>query len=197
MAFPSDEDWPFPNYHGACGRFAVFEYVGKSLNNYFSYPWVQRARLTLQILQMAQKFTFNEAIGLYLTDWHLDNFAVTETLQVKLIDLENIILVNRTMLENTKAPGWNVEHHSVAFGCENMDCFSYSIEDICTHYISDHNIFGVCQGIVKPFLLKSIPQDIKRTFPLLERLAHECAWPSTPGGRLEAAKQLIEILKLI
>ena len=197
MAFPADEGWPFPKYYGACGRFSVFEDVGNSLYDYISSPWIKRARLTLQILQMALKFTFNDPIGLYLTDWNLDNFAVTENLQVKLIDLENIILVNRTLIKDTKAPGWNVEHHSVAFGCETRDCFSYSVEDVCTHYISDHNVFGACYGVVKPFLLKDMPQDVKVTYPLLERLALECAWPSTPGGRLEAARQLIELLKLI
>ena len=146
---------------------------------------------------MAEQFTYNTPLGLYLTDWHLDNFAVSKDLEVKLVDLENIILVNRTLIEVTKAPGWNIEHHSVAFGCENQDCFSYSVEDVCTHHVSDHNIFGACHGIVKPFLLKDIPESIKNSHPLLQRLIEECTWPSNPGARLEAAKQLVEILKLV
>ena len=197
MAFPAAENWPFPEYYGACGRFSVFEDVGKSLNNYISSSWSKRARLALQVLQMALKFTFNDPIGLYLTDWNLDNFAVSENLHVKLIDLENIILVNRTMIKITKAPGWNVDHHSVAFGCEKEDCFSYSVEDICSHYVSDHNVFGACFGVIKPLLQKYVPDEIRATHPLLERLINECTWPSNPGGRLEAAKQLIDILKQI
>lgn len=196
MAFPESEGWPFPKYYGACGRFAVFENVGdENLSKMIYAPWIKRARIAPQILEMAFKFTDAEPIGLYLTDWSLDNFAINGRLQVKLVDLENIILVNRTEIKVIKAPGWNVEHHSVAFGCENS-CFSYSIEDVCSHYTSDHNIFGACFGVIS-HLLKTIPSTVLSAHPLLPRLRDECTWPSHPGGRIEAAKQLMDLLKLI
>ena len=71
---------------------------------------------------------------------------------------------------------------------------------------SDHNYFGVCQGILAPNafsvdipdgLLHSIPDQIRTKFPLLPRLVTECGTPTAPGGRFEAAEQLSEILKQI
>jgi hypothetical protein len=199
MSFPAEEGWPFPTYYGSCGRFAVMEDAGRPLTAFFTRPWNTRARLALQVLQMADKFTQNPTnLGLYLTDWLPENFAVSDDLQVKLVDLENIILVNQTRIKAVKAPGWNVDHHSVAFGCgEGKACFSYSIEDLCTHQTSDHNIFGACQGVLGGDLLAGVPEAVKVEFPLVERLISECAWPSQPGGRFEAAKQLVEILKQI
>jgi hypothetical protein len=76
---------------------------------------------------------------------------------------------------------------------------------ICKHF-SDHNYFGVCQGILAPNafsldipqgLLHSIPESVRMKFPLLPRLITECGIPSRPGGRFEAATQLLEILKQI
>ena len=199
-AFPYAAGWPFPKYYGACGRLAVFERVKSPLENYLSSPWATKARLALQVLQMAKKMSDNEPLGLYLTDWSLDNFAVTAKLEVKLIDLENIVLVNKTVIKTTKAPGWNIDHHSVAFGCEEdqEDCFSYSVEDLCSHVVSDHNYYGACQGIFNDLkVTEAMPKDARQKFPMLERLLKECSWPSHPGGRIEAARELIEILKQI
>jgi hypothetical protein len=76
---------------------------------------------------------------------------------------------------------------------------------ICKNF-SDHNYFGVCQGILAPNafsldipqgLLHSIPESVRMKFPLLPRLITECGIPSRPGGRFEAATQLLEILKQI
>ena len=202
-AFPYEEGWPFPKYFGACGRWSIFEYVGQSLTNYLNNSkkttinYVTKARLALQVLQLAFQMMHNDPI-LYLTDWSLDNFAVSKVLEVKLIDLENIVLVNRSMIKIIQAPGWNIDHHSVAFGCEKeQNCFSYSLEDLCSHSISDHNIFGACQGILLPLLKDGMPSELQANFPLLPRFLQECAWPSYPGGRIEAAEQLIDILKRI
>ena len=184
MAFPDSEGWPFPKYYGACGRFAMFEHAGQPLEAFLDVNWAVRARLALQILQLAIKMSDNPTLNLYLTDWSLDNFAVNTKLQIKLIDLENIILVNKTEIEQVKAPGWDIAHHSTAFGCENRQCFSYFAPDLCSHKQSDHNYFGACQGVIVPLLTNGVPDQ------MVKRLIQECAWPSNPGGRLEAVNQL-------
>ena len=203
MAFPQEEGWPFPKYYGSCGRFAVFENKGQPLTGFMGAPFQKRARLSLQLLQMAQKFTKNPlGIALYLTDWTADNFAVDDFGALSLVDAENVILVNQTLVKAVKAPGWDVEHHSSPpVECEGntdlQNCpFAFYTEDLCTHPISDLNIYGACH-VVLSSLLKHVPDDISQKVPLLSRLVTECAWPSHPGGRIEASKQLIEILKLI
>jgi hypothetical protein len=44
-------------------------------------------------------------------------------------------------------------------------------------------------------LLHTPPPDVLRRHPLLLRLLGECAKPTHPGGRFEAARELAEIFK--
>ncbi len=206
MAFPADEGWPFPKYHGACGRFAVLEDKGvKTLSDFLipDIPFQKRARLALQLLQIALKFTTKDKeINLYLTDWSPDNFAVDDRGLVSLIDAEHVIMVNKTQVASVKAPGWDVQHQSgPPFECNNVKdqakCpFSFYTQDLCTHQVSDLNVYGVCHVILSR-LLDQIPEQYSQNHPLLSRLVTECAWPTSPGGRLEAAHSLIEVLRLI
>jgi len=77
MTFPSEEGWPVPKYYGSCGRFSIMVDVGLPLTSTLQDSFVRRARLALQVLKLAQKFTRHDSnLSLYLTDWSLDNFAV-------------------------------------------------------------------------------------------------------------------------
>ena len=77
MTFPAEEGWPVPKYYGSCGRLSVMEDVGHPLTSTLQDSFVRRARIALQVLKLAQKFTRNDSnLSLYLTDWSLDNFAV-------------------------------------------------------------------------------------------------------------------------
>lgn len=205
MSFPSEEGWKFPKYYGSCGRLAVVEYCGRRLSEFGQADFKVRARLSAQLLQMAFDLTKNmHGLALYLTDWSTDNFAVDHRNVLTVIDLEHVVIVDQSLVRETSAPGWNVPHTSASYGCS--DCFSYSLEDLCSHETSDNNLFGVCQGILAPNafstdipegLLHSIPENIRLSHPLLPRLVTECGTPSQPGGRFEAAIQLLEILKQI
>lgn len=55
MAFPASEGWPFPKYYGSCGRLAMVGWAGKMLTQFWQEPFTIRARLALQLLQIAQK----------------------------------------------------------------------------------------------------------------------------------------------
>ena len=44
-------------------------------------------------------------LAIYPTDWAAENFAVDFAGIVRLVDLENIVLVNQTMLAMDKPPG--------------------------------------------------------------------------------------------
>ena len=80
MTFPSEEGWPVPKYYGSCGRLAVVEDCGYPLSSALQESFTKRARLSLQILRLAQRFTHNDLnLSLYLTDWSMDNFAVDST----------------------------------------------------------------------------------------------------------------------
>ena len=96
QAFPSEDGWPFPSFLGSCGRFVVEEYVGPSLAEWLpTVGWKQRINAALQLLLIAQQFDRGQSgFRLYLTDTSLYNIAVTPDNQLKIIDGENIILVD-------------------------------------------------------------------------------------------------------
>ena len=39
----------------------------------------------------------------------------------------------QSQVRESAGPGWNVPHTSASYGCS--DCFSYSVEDLCSHEI--------------------------------------------------------------
>ena len=77
MTFPAEEKWPVPKLYGSCGRLAVVEDVGEPLTSVIDEPFSKRARLALQVLEIAKQFTRGDSnLALYLTDWSMDNFVV-------------------------------------------------------------------------------------------------------------------------
>ncbi len=51
-------------------------------------------------MKIAEKFTYNEQeFGLYMTDVSFDNFAVDEDGKVFVVDVENIIVVDRKQIK--------------------------------------------------------------------------------------------------
>jgi len=205
MAFPSVQAWPFPQYFGSCGRLAVFEYVGPTLAEYHSAKWGTRAGLAYKLMVMARHLTSNKlGLGIYPTDWSADNIAVDEEGRVVIVDAENVIVVNQTRVRNVAAPGWDVVHTADGHVCP--DCFSFSVEDLCSHAKADHNYHGVCQGLlaVDPYspslpggLLHSIPAQVLDKYPQLPSLLAQCGRPSAAGGRMEAGGKLTEMLKIL
>nr|XP_027228831.1 deleted in autism protein 1 homolog [Penaeus vannamei] len=85
----------FPRFIGTCGRVIVEDYVGPTLTEQGDEPWIVRADYARQLLEMAQQFS-SGTFALYLTDVSLDNFAVGDDGSVKVIDAENIVIVDTT-----------------------------------------------------------------------------------------------------
>lgn len=76
------------------------EYVGPRLTTFISEPFKIRVIIAKQLLEIANLFYDNGSnFILYMTDVSPDNFAVDDqTYKVKLIDLENIIVVDKEEL---------------------------------------------------------------------------------------------------
>lgn len=106
-------------------------------------PWIKRARIASSLLDAANLFTFkNEKFAFYLTDISMDNIAVNKEDKAIFIDLENIIIVDKS--SSTKLDSWNdIYTHDIESDCQ--DCFTFSTSDICEHKISDLNYYAICQ----------------------------------------------------
>lgn len=74
-----------------------------SLAYYEDSPWEQRMDIAYQLLQISQMMTENTlGFALYMTDLNLDNFAVRSDGTVLLIDVENIVVVDRLKVRKGK-----------------------------------------------------------------------------------------------
>jgi len=200
MTFSPKASWPFPSFLGSCGRLAVFSNAGLSLSTFIASSWLVRAGLALQLLKLATMFSKNMlAIAIYPTDWTADNFAVDSDGMITLVDLENIVLVNQTMLEILMSSGWDKFYTSDNYGCPNNECFSFSPTSLCTHVMTDHNYHGVCGNLLSPSpyssnLLHSIPKTVIAKHKLLPKLLERCWKGGGEGGRVKAAKNIEDIL---
>ncbi|XP_077988292.1 divergent protein kinase domain 2A-like [Glandiceps talaboti] len=203
--FPQSQGWPFPSYIGSCGRFVVMDYEGRTLSEFYDAAWSIRINLAYQVFEIAEHFTNNaEDYALYMTDIVAENFAVTKDGDVKLIDIENIIVVDKKMIREDKPENWDQKLASIHDDCVNSpNCLSFSDHDLCTHVEADHNYYAACHSLIasdawigsKPGgLLHDIPENIKKNTDL-EHLLNECQNPTETNGRFTTAPQLLSLLQ--
>lgn len=99
----AEDGWPVPKYFGACGRIIIEEYIGLPLSDCYDKSWIQRVKIASSLLNAAYMFTFkNKNFGFYLTDISADNIAVDHENVAKFIDLENIIIVDKNISQESK-----------------------------------------------------------------------------------------------
>ncbi|XP_076642294.1 divergent protein kinase domain 2A [Halictus rubicundus] len=202
----TEENWPVPRYLGACGRIILEEYVGLPLINYYYKPWLLRAKLTSSLLNSAYIFTFQSSdFAFYLTDVSADNIAVDSNNNVKFIDLENVIVVDKNFVPEEELETWNqLQENNENFSCSK--CLIYSSADICSHRISDHNYYAICKmllefdvndNLLSGEFLHNIPANIQEAYPNIHDLIKECVTPKKPLTRIIAGIQLKELLDTI
>ncbi|KYM79291.1 PREDICTED: deleted in autism protein 1 homolog [Atta cephalotes] len=201
----TENGWPVPRYFGACGRIIVEEYVGLPLSDYYDKSWIQRVKIASSLLNAAYLFTFkNEMFGFYLTDISADNIAVDHENVAKFIDLENIIIVDKNISQESVEPkDWQKIHNTIHFDCPN--CFVFSSKDICNHHLSDHNYYAICQlllnaGNENPFpggFLHDVPTNIEQQYPDIEDLLQQCAVPRSTNTRIFFGQRLKILLDAI
>ncbi|KAK1138141.1 hypothetical protein K0M31_002624 [Melipona bicolor] len=202
----ADEGWPVPKYFGACGRIVVEEYIGLPLTAYYNEPWLRRAKLASSLLDAAYKFTYkNENFSFYLTDVSADNVAVDSADNVKFVDLENVIVVDKSVTPTERLTTWNqLQVNTEDFSCP--ECLAFSTTDICNHKVSDHNYYAICKilltlninnSILPGGLLHDMPADISESYPDIRHLIQQCAHPQTPFNRIDAGIELKKLLDIV
>ncbi|GFT47692.1 divergent protein kinase domain 2A [Nephila pilipes] len=196
QAFPQAEGWPFPQYYGSCGRVIVEEYVGKTIAYFEDSSWEQRIDIAYQLLLIAQILTENASdFALYMTDVNMDNFAVRPDGTVLLVDVENIVVVDRLNIKTDQ----NKLHHSKGEFCK--DCLNFSFDDLCSYNQSDHNYYAICKGLLVPgsyFSPKGLLHDIPKEVEIqtnLSLLVKECADPTKMFNRFHIVPKLLQIMK--
>ncbi|KAL7307710.1 hypothetical protein TKK_0000386 [Trichogramma kaykai] len=206
----ADNHWPTPKFYGACGRLIIEENAGDPLLNFIKESWIKRAKIASSLLDAAYKFTFKDPnFAFYLTDIATDNIAINEKLEAIFVDLENIIIVDKTPPIDVlnRLSDWNTTYANlIGIDSDCPDCFVFSPDDICTHRISDHNYYAVCQHILSQGLNAEInsqgflydpPDYILKKYPSIQSLLQQCSVPSATMSRVNAGIKLKQILDQI
>ncbi|CAC5415167.1 unnamed protein product [Mytilus coruscus] len=206
QTFPAEEGWPFPKYYGVCGRYIAVSHAGEPLHNFFSEPFHKRADIAYQIMKIADKLK-NEGnqFVFYWTDLSLENLVVDSAGKVTVVDLEDIIVVDRDAIARAKPrKDWYEVHQSSFVHCYRRNCFRFSRDDLCTHVNSDHNYYAACRIIISEYvneqslglmrgLLHDMPNYANDDWDL-QHLLHECVHGSTPESRMKVKTQLTQAL---
>ncbi|XP_070535625.1 divergent protein kinase domain 2A-like [Ptychodera flava] len=94
--FAENTVWPVPFYIGECGRVIITEHTGRPLRHFFGDSWSQRVNLSLQLLDMVNKFLKEDSDWLVLLgDFHHSNFAVTDSGRLVLTNLKDVLIVDK------------------------------------------------------------------------------------------------------
>ncbi|KAI8486368.1 hypothetical protein Bbelb_358670 [Branchiostoma belcheri] len=80
----------------ACVRVIVAEHAGKTLDTFMDSPWGVRAEIAVQLLQLVNTLRGKDPDWvLFLTDVSFQNFAVDSRGRVRLIDLDDVMVIDR------------------------------------------------------------------------------------------------------
>ncbi|XP_066274579.1 divergent protein kinase domain 2A-like [Branchiostoma lanceolatum] len=209
--------WPFPKFYGACGRVIVVEHAGGTLDTFMDSPWEVRADIAVQLLQLIGTLLEKDPDWvLFFVDVSLQNFAVDSRGWVRLIDLDDVMVIDRRAV---------VTHEEQAEMC-NEQCYmdfqqklfsdQYHCKDIlkytpmmyasiCARLLSnlhkhpERRKWGETseeseeQNVGDKGLLHDPPIEIMGP---LEGALGQCVQETEPGGRLNAVLTLQRILKM-
>lgn len=182
--------WPVPAWGGVCGRLEVVSNDGIPLSLMMNIPWHRKLFIANKIINAALDFTFkHERFRFYLMDWSLDNIVVNEKDEISFVDLEDLIVLDKVISPGKDLPNWYQRYSKEDIG----PGFIFSIEYICQHHLSDHNLWAACfvlAGDEMPFLYP-IPEDVDRSRPYLQKLLYDCL---TSEDRFHTVTKLQELM---
>lgn len=105
-------------------------------------------------------------------DWSLDNIVANEKDEIFIVDLEDIIVLDKHISPRKDLADWYQRYNREFIG----PGFTFSIENMCKHHLSDHNLWAACYIIAGDdnSLLYPIPKGINASRPHLDKLLNEC-----------------------
>ncbi|XP_019638440.1 PREDICTED: deleted in autism protein 1 homolog [Branchiostoma belcheri] len=218
----STTPWPFPKSYGACGRVILVEHAGRTLDTFMDFPWGVRAGIAVQLLQLVDTLRGKDPDWvLFLTDVSFQNFAVDSRGRVRLIDLDDVMVIDRrTVVSHELTEMCNeqcyVDFQNKLFNdpyhCQDILRYTPMMyASICARILSNHLKYPERRNwgesseaneeqstedkVEEPLkgLLHDPPGEINGP---LEDALRQCVQETQPGGRLNAVLTLQQLLKL-
>ncbi|MCJ8732531.1 hypothetical protein PDJAM_G00212470 [Pangasius djambal] len=118
--FPGTEGWPFPRYHGSCGRLMVWAGC-RPLRSLYPSPLAHRSDAAYQILHITQSLASNSLhFHLYYTNVSEDIFGIAEDGRLFIMDASTIGIIDLQEGFHTEADPQ--ETHTDVFSCLSGSC---------------------------------------------------------------------------
>ncbi|XP_049880066.1 divergent protein kinase domain 2A-like [Pectinophora gossypiella] len=172
QVIPKSKGWQVPAYGGVCGRLEIVAYEGQPLSVLGNIHWHRKLIIAKRLLDAAMDFTYkHDRFRFYLMDWSTDNIVVNEKDEITFVDLEDVIVLDKHISPKSDLPDWYKRY----FRDDNDPANVFSIENMCKHHLSDHNIYAACHtlgGDNEPFL-HPVPVDFQH-WAQLSTLLRDC-----------------------
>ncbi|KAI5621200.1 deleted in autism-related protein 1 isoform X1 [Silurus asotus] len=118
--FPGNEGWPFPRYHGSCGRLMVWAGC-RPLRSLYQSALAHRSDAAYQILHITQSLTSNSLhFRLYYTSVSEDIFGIAEDGRLFIMDASTIGIIDLQEGFHTEAD--QHDNHTDVFSCLSGSC---------------------------------------------------------------------------
>ncbi|XP_012693018.1 divergent protein kinase domain 2B [Clupea harengus] len=191
--FPGTEGWPFPRYHGSCGRLVVWA-GSRHLSALYSAPLEERADAAYQLLNIAQGLGTNSLrFRLYYTEATEDMFGLAEDGRMLVMDASGLGVIDLQ-------EGFPPDDHDTNRANQTTDvfsCLSGSCErpPPCSEVRPSQSFALLCRNIL-PRLLPSRELRPPRLPSQTARELATCADATRPDGEVtQAACSLMDILR--
>ncbi|XP_034825951.1 divergent protein kinase domain 2A-like [Maniola hyperantus] len=173
QVIPKSKGWPVPPFGGVCGRLEVVGHEGEPLSTLLHVAWHRKLKYAQKILDAAMDFTFkHDRFRFYLMDWSLDNIVANGKDEITFVDLEDLVVLDKHISPKKDLPDWYQRYSRELMG----PGFTFSIENMCRHHLSDHNLWAACYilaGDDNP-LIYPIPKKVNTSRPHFDRLLSTC-----------------------
>ncbi|XP_066543042.1 divergent protein kinase domain 2B [Hoplias malabaricus] len=118
--FPGSEGWPFPRYHGSCGRLLVWA-GSRPLKKLYSSPLTQRADAAHQLLHITHSLASNSLhFQLYYTRVSEHMFGSMEDSRLHITDATNIGIID--LQQGFSSEDTPQANHTDVFSCLSGSC---------------------------------------------------------------------------
>ncbi|XP_026861010.2 divergent protein kinase domain 2B [Electrophorus electricus] len=183
--FPGTEGWPFPRYHGSCGRLVVWA-ASRPLTGLYASPLVRRADAAYQLLHTTQSLASNSLrFNLYYTRVSPTTFGITEDGRLSIMDASNIGIIDLQDGFSNEDPQAN---HTDVFSCLSGSC---ERPGPCTSVRLSQSFTLLCRHVLPELLL---PGDV-RPGGLPARAIAELAVCADPKHSDQRILKAVHILK--
>uniref|UniRef100_A0A668AXX4 Divergent protein kinase domain 2B n=2 Tax=Myripristis murdjan TaxID=586833 RepID=A0A668AXX4_9TELE len=196
--FPGAEGWPFPRYHGACGRLMVWT-SSRPLSALYGASMEQRADAVYQLIQLSQGLDSNSlGFRLYYTQLGEDMFGLLEDGRLIISDASTIGVIDLVQGFPPDRPSPSGPDEDI-FACLGQGTSPCSQPPPCRSVRPSQSFTMLCRHLL-PKLLSvreaqaghEIGTDAGRLPSNVTLLLRVCADPSQPDWRILWAVQALK-----